>query len=71
MEILDASVGLKWVLTEADSDKARQLRDEFRKAIRDFRSSRPCLQSDDMRPPSKTADRRAAPILTRSASEET
>ncbi len=36
MEVLDASVGLKWVLDEDDSDKARNLRDEFRSALRDF-----------------------------------
>jgi predicted nucleic acid-binding protein len=36
MEILDASVGLKWVLNESDSDKARQLREDFRNAIREF-----------------------------------
>jgi predicted nucleic acid-binding protein len=36
MEILDASVGLKWVLNETDSDKARQLREDFRNAIREF-----------------------------------
>ncbi len=28
MDVLDASVGLKWVLAEPDSDKARKLRDE-------------------------------------------
>jgi predicted nucleic acid-binding protein len=36
MEILDACVGLKWVLDEIDSDKARRLRDDFRIALRDF-----------------------------------
>ena len=36
MEILDASVALKWVLTESDSDKARRLREDFRNAIREF-----------------------------------
>lgn len=36
MEILDASVALKWVLVESDSDKARTLRDECRNALRDF-----------------------------------
>jgi predicted nucleic acid-binding protein len=36
MEILDASVGLTWVLNESDSDKARQLREDFRNAIREF-----------------------------------
>lgn len=28
--VVDASVALKWVIDEVDSDKARQLRDEFR-----------------------------------------
>jgi hypothetical protein len=28
--VLDASVALKWVLTEPDAAKARQLRDDFR-----------------------------------------
>ena len=28
--VVDASVALKWVIDEADSDKARQLRGEFR-----------------------------------------
>ena len=27
--VLDSNVALKWVLTEADSDKARSLRSEF------------------------------------------
>jgi predicted nucleic acid-binding protein len=36
MEILDASVGLTWVLNETDSDKARRLREDFRNAIREF-----------------------------------
>ncbi len=36
MDILDASVGLKWVLTESDSDKARQIRDDSRNGIREF-----------------------------------
>jgi predicted nucleic acid-binding protein len=31
--VLDASVGLKWVMNEVDSDKARRVRDDFRKAI--------------------------------------
>ncbi len=31
--VLDASVALKWVLMEADSAKARQLRDDFRAGI--------------------------------------
>ena len=33
MEILDASVGLKWVLNESDSDKARRLRKDFRSPV--------------------------------------
>jgi predicted nucleic acid-binding protein len=36
MEVLDASVGLKWVLNESDSDKARALRHQFRAALREF-----------------------------------
>ena len=36
MEVLDTSVGLKWVLTETDSDKARNLRDEVQATPRDF-----------------------------------
>jgi hypothetical protein len=32
MEVLDASVGLKWVLNETDSDEARKLRVEFQAA---------------------------------------
>jgi predicted nucleic acid-binding protein len=36
MEVLDASVGLKWVLNEADAGKALALRDEFRASLRDF-----------------------------------
>jgi predicted nucleic acid-binding protein len=31
--VLDASVALKWVLTETDSDKALRLRDDFRNSI--------------------------------------
>jgi len=34
--VLDASVALKWVLSEIDSDKADALRDAFRKGIHDF-----------------------------------
>jgi predicted nucleic acid-binding protein len=34
--VLDASVALKWVLAEVDSDKADALRDAFRKGIHDF-----------------------------------
>jgi predicted nucleic acid-binding protein len=36
MEILDASIALKWVLIETDSDRARQLREDFRNGIREF-----------------------------------
>ena len=36
MEVLDASVGLKWVLAEDNSDSARRIRDEFRASIRVF-----------------------------------
>ena len=32
--VLDASVALKWVLPEADSDKARRLRDDSRNRVR-------------------------------------
>jgi predicted nucleic acid-binding protein len=31
--VLDASVGLKWVMNEVDADKARRIRDDFRNAI--------------------------------------
>lgn len=31
--VLDASVALKWVLAEPDSPKAKQLRDDFQKAV--------------------------------------
>jgi predicted nucleic acid-binding protein len=34
--VLDASVAIKWVLTEADSPKANALRDEFRKHIHEL-----------------------------------
>jgi predicted nucleic acid-binding protein len=34
--VLDASVALKWVLTEADSAKAVSLRDDFRKQLHEF-----------------------------------
>jgi predicted nucleic acid-binding protein len=34
--VLDASVALKWVLKEPDSDKARALRDEFRLQLHEF-----------------------------------
>lgn len=36
MEVLDASVGLKWVLAEVDSDKAVRLLDDFRAGVRDL-----------------------------------
>jgi predicted nucleic acid-binding protein len=31
--VLDASVGIKWVMNEVDSDKARRIRDDFRNSI--------------------------------------
>jgi hypothetical protein len=34
--VLDASVGIKWVMNEIDSAKARQLRDDFRSRIHDL-----------------------------------
>jgi predicted nucleic acid-binding protein len=34
--VLDASVALKWVIVEPDSDKAIQLRDEYRNAIHEL-----------------------------------
>ena len=34
--VLDTSVAAKWVLTEADSDKARNLRDEYSRAIHEL-----------------------------------
>jgi predicted nucleic acid-binding protein len=36
--ILDSNVALKWVLAEPDSPKARQLRDDFQKAIHELLS---------------------------------
>lgn len=36
MNVLDASVALKWVLPESDSQKAVSLRDEFRQGIREL-----------------------------------
>jgi predicted nucleic acid-binding protein len=36
MEVLDASVGLKWVLNEIDSDKARRLLADFQAGTRDL-----------------------------------
>ena len=34
--VIDSSVAVKWVLAEKDDVKARQLRDEFRNAVRDL-----------------------------------
>ena len=34
--VLDASVGIKWVMNEIDSAKAGQLRDDFRSRIHDL-----------------------------------
>jgi predicted nucleic acid-binding protein len=34
--VLDANVALKWVLAEPDSPKAKQLRDDFRKAVHEL-----------------------------------
>jgi predicted nucleic acid-binding protein len=34
--LLDSSVAVKWVLTETDSDKAIQLRDEFQKGVHEL-----------------------------------
>lgn len=34
--VLDSSVAFKWVLTEADSDKADRLREDFRNAIHEL-----------------------------------
>jgi hypothetical protein len=34
--VLDSNVGLKWVLNEADSPKARLLRDDFQKQIHEL-----------------------------------
>jgi hypothetical protein len=31
--VLDSNIGLKWVLTEADSDKARRLRSEYQNQV--------------------------------------
>src|SRR5438128_9280017 len=36
--VVDSSVTLKWVLTEADSDKALRLRDDLRQAVHEFLS---------------------------------
>ncbi len=34
--VLDASVALKWVLTEPDSPKAHSIRDDFRKQLHEL-----------------------------------
>jgi predicted nucleic acid-binding protein len=34
--VLDSSVALKWVLTEADSPRANRLRDDFRKNVHEL-----------------------------------
>jgi hypothetical protein len=34
--VLDASVALKWVLTEPDSSKALSIRDDFRKQVHEL-----------------------------------
>lgn len=34
--VLDASVAVKWVILEADSAKARALRDDFRRAVHEL-----------------------------------
>jgi predicted nucleic acid-binding protein len=34
--VLDSSVGFKWVVPEADTDKALRLRDDLRNAVREF-----------------------------------
>ena len=34
--VLDSNISLKWVLTEADSDKARRLRGEFQNQIHEL-----------------------------------
>ena len=34
--VLDSNISLKWVMIEADSDKACQLRDEFQRQIHDL-----------------------------------
>ena len=36
--VIDSSVMVKWVLTEADSDKALRLRDDFRKSVHELLS---------------------------------
>lgn len=34
--VLDASVGIKWVMNEVDSAEARRLRDDFRNQIHEL-----------------------------------
>ena len=34
--VFDSSVAVKWVLAEVDSDKARRLRDEYRRTLHDL-----------------------------------
>jgi predicted nucleic acid-binding protein len=34
--VLDSNVGLKWFLTEIDSDKAIRIRDEYRRQVHDL-----------------------------------
>jgi predicted nucleic acid-binding protein len=34
--VIDSSTAFKWVVVETDSDKARQLRDDYRNAIHDL-----------------------------------
>ena len=34
--VLDSNISLKWVLTEADSDKARRLRGEFQNQVHEL-----------------------------------
>jgi predicted nucleic acid-binding protein len=36
--VLDSNIALKWVLTEADSDKARRLRSEFQNQVHELRA---------------------------------
>jgi hypothetical protein len=34
--VLDSNVGLKWLLPEADSDKALRIRDDYRRQVHDL-----------------------------------
>jgi predicted nucleic acid-binding protein len=34
--VLDSNVGVKWLLTEADSDKAIRIRDDFQRQVHDL-----------------------------------